>query len=151
MQPMNSLSRVLIFKILATLVFWCLPLIAMPSAVLETFGFPEQQTYMFIRMLGWAYLALCVGYCFALRAALDGHRLMGPIWVGLVSNAGGCVYLLYYGVAGTWSEWGVTIQFIGWSSVVATALITLGLLMFGVRGTDPVVTWQRQVKEAPCN
>ena len=32
---------------------------------------------MFVRMLGWAYLAQCVGYYFALKASLHGKRLMG--------------------------------------------------------------------------
>ena len=43
---------------------------------------------MFVRMLGWAYLALCVGYYFALKASQHGKRLMGPIWVGMASNGG---------------------------------------------------------------
>ena len=38
---------------------------------------------MFVRMLGWAYLALCVGYYFALKASLHDKRLMGPICVGM--------------------------------------------------------------------
>ena len=94
---------------------------------------------MFVRMLGWAYLALCVGYYFALQASLAGKRLMGPIWVGIVSNGGAGIYLLYYGVIGTWSDWGGLVQFIAWGSVVATALITLGLLVYGVRGNEPIV------------
>ena len=85
-------------------------------------------------MLGWAYVALCVGYWFGLRAALQGRRAMGPIWVGIVSNGGACLYLVYYGVAGTWTTWGLAIQVIGWGSVTATALITVGLFAFGVRG-----------------
>ena len=91
---------------------------------------------MFVRMLGWAYLALCVGYAFGLRASLQGKLLLGPIWVGVVSNGGACIYLLYYGATGTWAEWGVAIQFIAWGSIVATALITLGLIAFGVLGKE---------------
>ncbi|MEM9256763.1 MAG: hypothetical protein AAGA91_15050 [Pseudomonadota bacterium] len=136
---MSNLSKVLVFKIVATLAFWCAPLILFPASLLERFGFPEQQSYMFVRMLGWAYLALCVGYFVGLKASLKGKRLMGPIWVGLVSNGGACGYLLYYGVTGTWSQWGGPVQFIGWSSVVATAAITLGLFVFGVKGNDPIV------------
>ena len=90
-------------------------------------------------MLGWAYLALCVGYAFGLRAALQGKRLMGSIWMGIVSNGGACLYLLYYGATGTWSNWDGTVQFLGWASALATALITLGLIAFGVKGTAPTV------------
>ena len=136
---MSNLSKVLVFKILGTLLLWCVPLLLFPAALLESTGFPKQDSYMFVRMLCWAYLALCVGYYFALKASLDGKRLMGPIYVGLVSNGGACIYLLYYGVVGTWSTWGAAIQFIAWSSVVATALITLGLYVFGVKGKEPIV------------
>lgn len=136
---MSNLSKVLIFKIAATIVVWCIPLLLLPAALLEAAGFPPQESYMFVRMLGWAYLALCVGYGFALRAALDGKRLMGPIWVGIVSNGGACLYLLYYGMTGAWSTWGGFIQFVGWGSALATALITLGLVVYGVRGKEPIV------------
>ena len=94
---------------------------------------------MFVRMLGWAYLALCVGYYFALKASLHGKRLMGLIWVGMASNGGACLYLLYYGVIGSWSSWGGAVQFIAWGSVGATALITLGLYVYGVKGSEPVI------------
>ena len=128
------LSRVFIFKIAATILFWCAPLILMPTSWLEALGFPSQETYMFVRMLGWAYLALCVGYWFGLQASLQGRRAMGPIWVGIVSNGGACLYLLYYGFSGTWTSWSMQVQFIGWASIMATALITAGLFVFGVRG-----------------
>ncbi len=89
---------------------------------------------MFLRMLGWAYLALCVGYWFGLRESLRGRRAMGPIRVGIVSNGGAFLCLLYYGAHGTWASWGIVLQVIGWGSVLATLLITLGLFIFGVRG-----------------
>jgi len=139
---MSHLSKVLVFKILGTIAIWCIPLLLFPAAALETLGFPEQDSYMFVRMLGWAYLALCVGYGFGLQASLAGYRLMGPIWVGIVSNGGACLYLLYYGLGGTWSDWGPSIQFIAWGSTLATALITLGLVFFGVLGKEPVVSFK---------
>ena len=91
---------------------------------------------MFIRMLGWAYLALCVGYAFGLKASLRGQRAAGPIWVGIVSNGGACLYLMYFGVADAWVAWGGFVQFVLWSSVLATAVITIGLYFFGIRGSD---------------
>ena len=103
---MSNLSKVLVFKIAGTVFIWCIPLLLLPASMLEAMGFPPQDSYMFVRMLGWAYLALCVGYGFGLQASLAGRRLMGPIWVGIVSNGGACLYLLYYGVGGAWAEWG---------------------------------------------
>lgn len=131
----SALTRVLIFKIVATLSFWSLPLILLPSTTMEALGFPHQQTYMFVRMLGWAYLALCVGYSFALHSSLRGRRALGQIWVGIVSNGGACAYLGYYGLVGTWGGWGTPVQLIGWGSVLATFLITAGLIVFGLRGS----------------
>jgi hypothetical protein len=128
----SALSRVLIFKILATLLCWSAPLILLPASAIEAIGFPPQQTYMFVRLLGWAYLSLCVGYGFALRSALAGKRALGPIWV--VSNGGAFAYLLFYGLMGTWNTWGGAVQLIAWGSVVATFFITLGLIIYGVRG-----------------
>ena len=130
---MNNLVRVYVFKIGATVLFWCVPLIFFPAAILEAIGLPSQQTYMFLRMLGWAYLALCVGYAFGLAAALRGQRAPGPVWTGIVSNAGACFYLTYFGVTGTWDGWGGPVRFVLWSSAAATAAITVGLYLFGVR------------------
>lgn len=130
---MNALSNVLVFKISATVVFWCIPLLLFPSAWLEALGFPKQETWMFLRMLGWAYLALCVGYGFALAASLRGQRLIGAIWAGIVSNGGACAFLLFYGLQGTWTSWEWMAQVILWGSAVATAGITTTLYLFGVR------------------
>ncbi len=131
---MNSLAKVLIFKISATVLCWSLPLIFFPAWLLEEIGFPRQETYMFVRMLGWAYLALCVGYGFALRSALEGKRAVGQIWVGIVSNGGAFAFLAYHGAIGTWSSWGLYVQLIAWASVAVTFLITIGLFVFGIRG-----------------
>ncbi len=136
---MNPLSKIFIFKIAATVLVWCIPLLLMPAAWLEALGFPGQETYMFVRMLGWAYLALCVGYWFGLKESLQGRRAMVPIWVGIVRNGGAFLYLLYYGALGAWASWGVAFQVIGWGSVLATLQITVGLLIFGVRGSAETV------------
>ena len=79
------------------------------------------------------------GYYFGLQASLQGKRAMGPIWVGIVSNGGACLYLIYFGLSGAWASWGPLIQFVGWSSALATALITLGLYVYGVRGQGEAV------------
>ncbi len=136
---MSNLSKVLIFKIAATVFVWCIPLILFPASLLEAVGFPPQGSYMFVTMLGWAYLALCVGYGFGLKASLAGKRLMGPIWVGIVSNGGACLYLCYYGFTGEWAAWSGVVQFVFWGSAVATALITAGLYLYGVKGSEPIV------------
>jgi len=136
---MNNLSKVIAFKIVCTIVLWSTPLILFPPCLLEAIGFPRHENYMFVRMLGWSFFALCVGYCFALRASLDGKRLMGTIWVGIISNGGACAYLVYYGLAGGWSNWSSTFQYVVCGSIVATAIVTAGLYIYGIKGNEPVI------------
>ncbi len=136
---MNALSRVFVFKISATIIVWCVPMLFFPSAVLVAAGLPHQPNdFMFIRMLGWAYLALCVGYAFGLRASLKGLRALGPIWVGIVSNGGACALMLYFGLTGAWGDMSAVIKFILWNSAAATAAITAGLWIWGIRGKEPL-------------
>ena len=131
---LTGLVNVLRFKILATVLLWCTPIILLPNSVLEMSGVPEtQSSWMFVRMLGWAYLSLCVGYYFALEEAIVGQKLKGAIWAGVVSNGGACIFLAYYGISGTWSSWHIVVNIILWGSIPATAVITLGLIWFGLR------------------
>ncbi len=139
---MISLANVFRIKIAATLLLWCAPLMLAPGFLLTALGLPEQENYMFIRLLGWAYLSLCVGYWFGLNEALAGRYAPGPVWVGILSNGGACAYLLYFGLTGTWSSWGFLMQATFWFSIVATALLALGLNTHRVRharsATQPV-------------
>ena len=73
-----------------------------------------------------------MGYGFGLQEALRGNVIRGPVVVGIVSNGGACLYLLYFGFTGAWATWGAAIQFVCWSSVLATTLITLGLFRYGL-------------------
>ena len=134
---LNPLSQVYIFKIGATVLFWSIPLLVLPRNVFLTVGLiqsVETNETMFLRLLGWAYLALCVGYSLGLMESLNGGKVVdGPIYVGLVSNGGACVMLGCYGISGAWSQYHGFVQFVGWSSVVATFFITLGLYLFGYK------------------
>jgi hypothetical protein len=130
---MNPLSAVLLFKIAATVLMWCVPMLLFPPVVLTVLGLPDQSSYLFIRLLGWAYLSLCVGYGFAYQAARRGEVMPGPIWMGLVSNGGASVLLTVHGVFGEWTQWGLLFQALAWASAVITGLIALGLWWYGIR------------------
>lgn len=130
---MNNLSKVFVFKIAFTAILWVAPLLILPSSLLNIIGFPEQSTSIFIRLLGWAYLCLALGYCFGLRESLKERRAIYIIWVGIVSNGGACLFLAWYGFLGTWSTWGDTVRLAMWISMAATGLITFGLIQFGLR------------------
>ncbi len=129
---MKSLSVVLIFKIVFTVVLWCLPLLFFPESLLIKLGLPEPSSMLFLRLLGMAYVALVVGYCFGLRKTLKGERPTDVVWVGIVSNGGACLLLLSYGLLGAWQTWGFPATILMWVSGVITGAITLGLLITGV-------------------
>jgi hypothetical protein len=125
---MNALSKILVVKIAATLSLWCVPLLLFPPRWLSLLGLPPQESYLFVRLLGMAYLAFCVGYGFALKETLQGRMPLGTVWSGIVSNGGACALLLYYGIAGAWSAWGGFMQGVMWFSVPATAALAVAML-----------------------
>ncbi len=129
---MSYLSWTFIIKIIATLLFWCVPLLFFPAELFEAAGLPAQSTYMFVRLLGWAYLALCVGYGFGLRDSMRGIRSPGPIWAGIVSNGGASLLLVFFGITGAWSSWSLLTQASLWVSALLTSAIALALIVFGV-------------------
>lgn len=132
---MNTLSKILIAKLAATLSLWCIPLLLFPPRWLSLLGLPQQESYLFVRLLGMAYLAFCIGYGFALKDTLRGRMPLGTVWSSVVSNGGACALLLYYGIAGAWSAWGAPMQGVMWFSVLATAALAAALLRAGVSGT----------------
>jgi len=128
----NILAQVFIAKIFVTVALWCLPLIFLPLSMLQSFGLPTGSDGMFLRMLGWAYLSLCVGYAYGLREALHGRVAMGPVITGIVSNGGACILLVWFGMTGAWDAWHSWVQIIGWASAIGTAAVTLQLIFFGL-------------------
>jgi hypothetical protein len=142
---LNKLSIVFIVKISLTLVFWSLLPLLLPPSWLELLGLPQQSSYVFIKLYGMAALSLVVGYGFGLRESWPlqnkkPRRAMGVIWVGIVSNAGSSLILLLYGLSGAWNTWGTFLQWGLWFSIIATGVITMSLIIFGVLDkTLPVV------------
>ena len=128
---MTKLAIVLLFKIAATTLFWCGPLLFLPTEALSTLG-AQDASQALARLLGWAYLSLCVGYAFGLRSELAGQRPIAAIWLGIVSNLGASAYLFYFGLLGTWRAMPELVQIIAWSSALVAALISIGLIWFGL-------------------
>lgn len=129
---MTSLQTVLIFKIALTVAFWCVPLLFFPRWLLEQIGFPVPEPMIFLRLLGWAYVALVVGYGFGLAEVRRGRLPLAVIWVGVVSNGGAALLLAAHAASGTWSAWGTAAQINMWGSLVATGAITAGLVAEGL-------------------
>lgn len=131
---MNGLSSVFAFKIVVTFLLWWLPLAILPDRLIVALGFPAQNSYIFIRLLGMAYFSLGVGYAFGLRDSLQDLRPLGVIWTGIVSNGGTCALLTFFGINGAWSTWGRIAQFAMWGSLILTGIITIGLISTGLLG-----------------
>ena len=129
---MKFLASVLSIKITITLILWSLPLLLFPTSLFVWIGMPEPKPMLFLRLLGAAYLALVVGYMSGLRRLRRGDEVQDIVWVGITSNGSAFLILLLYGIAGTWKGWGILAQIYMWVSVVATASITLGLVVAGL-------------------
>jgi hypothetical protein len=111
---------------------WGIPLLLFPSSLLSWLGFVVPEPSVFLRLLGAAYIALVVGYCFGLQQALRGTHPLGVIWAGIVSNGGACLLLGFFGLYGTWSRWGAFAQAVMWGSLAGIVAITAGLVFFGL-------------------
>ena len=132
---MNNLSRVLDVKIVITFFFWLFPLLFFPISWLEeTIGFPDLGPPIFIRLLGMAYGALLVGYVFGRIATHRGRYPRAIVWAGIVSNGGAFLLLSAGAFQHDWDNWKKLAAGFMWFSLVATGLISAGLIAFGPCG-----------------
>jgi hypothetical protein len=127
----KSLRIVLWVKVLVTLVLWVLPLLVSRPSWFVRVGMPEPKPMVFLRLLGAAYFALVVGYLSGLRKLSRGEDVRDIVWVGITSNGLASLILLLSGIAGAWEEWGILARIYMWTSALATASITLGLVVAG--------------------
>lgn len=132
---MNSLSKVLVFKIAFTITAACIPLLLFPENLLQWLGYAVPQPQIFLRLLGMAYLALVVGYGFGLRDSMRGIHPSSVIWVGIVSNGGAALLFAVAAAQHVWESWGVIARIAMWGSLFSVSIITLGLILFGLYGS----------------
>lgn len=131
MQKNHPLIAVYIVKILGTLSLWCVPLLLAPAWVFAALGLPAEPLLTY-RLLGWAYLVLCIGYGLGLQAEWQGRRETIPLWVGLYSNGGAAIVLGHALLTGGlndnfWLHLHIAI------SAVSALSIALGLYAFGLK------------------
>jgi hypothetical protein len=130
---MKGLRGLLIRKIAITGIFWCVPLLAFPSAWFVALGMPAPEPLLFVRLLGAAYLALLVGYYMGLKGITSGASPMPVINMGLASNGLACLVLIYFGATSSWSSWSTGAQVFMWLSALGALGITFSLLKFRKR------------------
>ena len=128
---MIGLARVFLAKIVLTFLLWCIPLLLFPASVLTSLGFPVPEPQVFLRLLGTAYVALVVGYAFALRAISRDEYPASAVWVGIVSNGGAFLILIVAAYFGAWASWGALARLFMWASLAATGAVTAALILFG--------------------
>ena len=127
---MRRLAFVILVKIFLT-VGWVTSLLLFPADWQKWLGLPPPgENAVFVQLLGMAYTALLVGYTFGFFAIVrEKIYPRGVVWTGIVSNAGACLILAVS--CSTWSAWRAYAPALMWASLLATGLITAGLIAFG--------------------
>jgi hypothetical protein len=127
-----NLAAVIGAKIIITALFWCFPLLFAPPAVFIFLGIAVPEPMVFARLLGCAYLALLVAYAHGFFEARRDGRALPTVLIGVVSNGSASAFLAVYGGNGAWSAWPWSGQLYMWTSLLATSMLTIGLLYRGV-------------------
>ena len=129
---MSGLERVFTAKIVVTAFFWAGPLLLFPAGLLCAAGLPREGVPL-ARLLGCAFLALCVGYAFGLREVRAGRDATSAVVVGIVSNASAGAYLTYFGASGALAGWHQAARILAWASAAVTLGIAFALYWYGLR------------------
>lgn len=130
---MLTLANVLALKIIVTLGFWSFPLLVAPGFFLPLAGLDLPDSHILLSLLGWAYLALCVGYGYGLLQARKGVQEKGILFMGVASNGGGCLIMLFYALSGTAPQLTVFGNVIALGSVFFTGFFAVSLYHLGLR------------------
>lgn len=129
---MKGLKRLLIRKIVITAVFLCAPLLLFPQSFFIDFGITN-ESMLFLRLLGFAYLALLVGYYGGMRTIDDGENPVSVIYMGLVSNGFAGFTFLIFGLMERWAHLSLWLQIYLWVITIGAFYMTFQLLRVAMR------------------
>jgi len=121
------LRRVLLVKVLVTILVWGLPSLLGPLSLLAILKVPIPADPIYLRLFGGAATAWGVAYWFAYR---DPVRNVAILKAGLVDNALPTLAIMIIGLTG-----GISSAFI-WISGLLTGLFFLSFLLLMPRGRD---------------
>ena len=127
---MQKLKRLLINKIGVTAIGLSVPLLLFPRRFFSDFDV-SADAMLFVRLLGVAYAALCVGYYGGIQLLDDKAALRYVIYMGLVSNGLAGLVFLIYGLMGRWSAYAIGLQVYLWLLVAGAFYMTLRLFYLG--------------------
>jgi hypothetical protein len=119
------LRRVLLVKVLVTILVWGLPALLGPLSLLAILKVPIPADPIYLRLFGGAATAWGVAYWFAYK---DPIRNVAILKAGLVDNALPTLAILIIGLTG-----GISSAFI-WISDLFTGLFFLSFLLLMPRG-----------------
>ncbi|MEM8661010.1 MAG: hypothetical protein AAGF35_09005 [Pseudomonadota bacterium] len=128
-RSLELVKQVLLYKIVITILLWALPFLLAPANVLQLLMGAVPEPIFNLRLLGWAYVALIIGYVGGLLQARNGVMPLQIIAMGLVSNGGASLLVLGHLLWGTGAELRGLPAFLTWFSFIALALITIGLVV----------------------
>lgn len=127
---MKGLAITYVLKIAVTLVFWCIPLLFMGNTIRAELKIEQPIVDYLFLLLGWAYIALCVGYSVGLYQ-LKKHKQvnLAPIFAGIVSNGGAAILLTFFAI-GEQSEMSENLVWFLLLSAFGATVVTLNLSYF---------------------
>lgn len=94
---MTWLSLLLCIKIAVSLLLIIIPYLFLPVSRLARMMGTEGQAPLLYRLYGMCVLAIIVGYAFGIPAAEAGRMPWGVIFMGITSNIGAGLMLLFLG------------------------------------------------------
>jgi len=123
---MSMLRKVLLAKIVLSLVLWVLPLLFLPAGLFPELGIPTwtPAATIFVRLLGAAYLSILV---VEVWSWLSPTRHPSGVVAGLVSSASASIVLWHYVFYGELYNWEVFGKLLITSWLVLHLLFTLGV------------------------
>ena len=127
---MKGLVVTYVLKIVITLVFWCLPLLFFGEAIRGEMDIQQPVVDYLFMLLGWAYVALCVGYGVGLFQLLKYKQVnQAPIFAGIASN-GGAALLLTLFLLNSQNQLNECLLYFLLISALGAALVTLSLVYY---------------------
>jgi hypothetical protein len=126
-QRMQWLQRVLLVKVVVTLLLWGLPTLIGPPAFLALFDIEMPQDPIFLRLFGAVVSAFGVAYWYAYRDPLKNAAI---VRVGVVDNGLVTLTIIVLGLTTGVSSWFI------WVSAVLTASFCVAFLVLMPRGAE---------------
>ena len=119
-QRVHLLRRVLLAKVVLTVLVWGLPALIGPPALLELFSLAMPQDPVFLRMLGALAIALAVAYWYAYQ---DPVRNVAILKVGIIDNGLATLTVIVLSLTAGISSWFI------WVSAALTAFFCIAFVV----------------------